>query len=147
MNIGEAAQATGISAKMIRHYESIGVLPRPCRGTSGYRRYATQDLQRLHFIRNARDAGLSTEQIKRLLSLWLERNRSAREVKGLVADHLGAIEQRIEGLVRIRNSLAHLVAHCAGEARPECPILDHLAQTAGPVIASPKSRSAPDRQR
>lgn len=131
MNIGAAAAASGVSAKMIRHYESLGVLPRSPRSLAGYRRYETSDVMRLRFVRNARDAGFSTTDIKRLLSLWHDRNRSARAVKELVAEHLHDIDARIRGLHAVHAALTHLHAHCRGDERPECPILDALATSSG----------------
>ena len=128
MNIGQAAAASGVSAKMIRHYESIGVLPPPPRSLSGYRRYGEADVQRLSFIRRARAAGFGTAQIKALMSLWQDRQRPAREVKRLVQGHLAEIEERIAELTRIAAALSHLTARCHGDDRPECPILDSLSQ-------------------
>jgi MerR family transcriptional regulator, copper efflux regulator len=127
VNIGQAAEASGVSAKMIRHYESIGVIPAPPRSESGYRRYQASDIQRLSFIRRARAAGFSTPDIKTLISLWQDQQRPAREVKRLASAHLGDIEGRIEELKLIAGALSHLLAHCHGGDRPECPILESLA--------------------
>jgi MerR family copper efflux transcriptional regulator len=127
MNIGEAARASGVSAKMIRHYESIGLIPRASRSDAGYRRYQSADVQRLSFVRHARACGFSTAEIKRLLSLWQDERRSAREVKRLATQHLERIEAKLGELRLIAASLSHLVAHCHGDDRPECPILDSLA--------------------
>lgn len=140
MNIGEAAVASGVSAKMIRHYESLGVLPRPPRSLAGYRRYEVHDVMRLRFVRNARDAGFSTADIKRLVSLWQDRNRPARAVKELVTGHLHAIDERLRALRTVQAALAHLHAHCRGDERPECPILDALASATSETPSRPRAR-------
>jgi MerR family copper efflux transcriptional regulator len=127
MNIGEAARASGISARMIRHYESIGLLPDSMRSVSGYRRYGPADLQRLAFLRRARDVGFSSDEIAQLLSLWQDELRPSGDVKSLAATHLGRIRARIAELERIAGALTHLVEHCQGDDRPECPILEALA--------------------
>lgn len=127
MNIGQAARESGVSAKMIRHYESIGLIPRAPRSPSGYRRYAGADVMRLAFVRNARDAGLAMADIKRLLGLWQDQKRSSRDVHALVARHLHEIEVRIAGLRTVQDALAHLMSHCHGDDRPECPVLDAFA--------------------
>lgn len=127
MNIGELSKQSGISAKMIRHYESIGLIPRAPKTTSGYRRYEHADVMRLRFVRRSRDAGLSTANIKRLLSLWQDTRRSSREVKQLVREHVEEVDARIAGLVAIKEALEHLMAHCKGDERPECPIIDALS--------------------
>ena len=126
MNIGQAARASGVSAKMIRHYETIGLIPRAARSLAGYRHYGEADVQRLAFIRHARNVGFATGEIRELLSLWQNRRRSARDVKRLAAGHLAEIEARIAELRSISDTLAHLLAHCHGDARPECPIIDAL---------------------
>jgi len=131
MNIGQAAKQSGVSAKMIRHYESIGLIPRVPRGPSGYRRYEGADVMRLAFVRNARDAGLGMADIKRLLGLWQDQKRSSRDVRALVAKHLHEIEARIAGLRSVQEALTHLMAHCRGDDRPECPVLDAFEAKAG----------------
>lgn len=141
MNIGQAASASGISAKMIRHYEATGVVPRPPRSISGYRRYEGADVQRLQFVRSARDAGFGVAQIKQLVALWHDRNRSARAVKQLAATHLGEIEARVHALEAVRGALAHLVAHCHGEDRPDCPILATFAAAGRGGTKSKPTRS------
>jgi MerR family copper efflux transcriptional regulator len=112
---------------MIRHYESIGVIPRPPRSEAGYRRYGHADVQRLRLLHHARAVGFGTPEIKRLISLWEDTRRPAREVKRLAQAHLDEIEARIEELRLIAGALSHLVSHCRGDERPECPILDSLA--------------------
>lgn len=127
MNIGQAASASGVSAKMIRHYETTGLIPKAARAYSGYRRYDERDINILRFIRRARTAGFSTAQIKKLLSLWQDRQRPAREVKELASAHLSDLQARIAELQTIAHALTQLIAHCHGDERPQCPILDNLA--------------------
>ncbi len=127
MNIGQAANASGVSAKMIRHYEAIGLIPEASRSLAGYRHYQASDIHMLRFIRRARDAGFSTAQIKKLLSLWQDRQRPARDVKQLAAAHLTDLQTRIAELQMIAHALTQLVEHCNGGERPQCPILDNLA--------------------
>ncbi|MBV6449194.1 Cu(I)-responsive transcriptional regulator [Nitrosomonas sp.] len=127
MNIGQAASASGVSAKMIRHYETTGLIPKAARAYSGYRRYDERDIHTLRFIRRARTAGFSTAQIKKLLSLWQDRQRPAREVKELASAHLSDLQMRIAELQTIAHALTQLIAHCHGDERPQCPILDNLA--------------------
>lgn len=146
MNIGEAAAASGVSAKMIRHYESIGLIPRPPRSFSGYRRYDDSDVQRLRFIRRARDAGFDTGRIRELVGLWQDRRRPSRDVKRLAHAHVAEIHARIEELQRIAGALAHLVAHCHGDERPDCPILDSLVDDDGAMTEAPPA-ARPSRPR
>ena len=127
MQIGEASRLTGVSAKMIRHYETIGLVPSADRRSSNYRDYGHHDLHRLAFIRRARDLGFSIEEIRNLLRLWGDRSRSSAEVKQLTQAHIGALEAKIEALSEMRATLAHLAAACEGDARPDCPIIDRLA--------------------
>jgi Cu(I)-responsive transcriptional regulator len=128
MNIGEAARATGVSAKMIRHYESMGLFPEARRTDSGYRLYGETELASLRFIRHSRDLGFSLEQIRALLDLWQNRRRPSRQVKALAQAHLDEIDQKLRELQAMKATLAHLVHCCAGDDRPECPIIDSLAE-------------------
>jgi MerR family transcriptional regulator, copper efflux regulator len=127
MNIGEAAARSGVSAKMIRHYEAIGLLA-AARGANGYRVYAERDVQVLRFIRHARDLGFPLEDVRRLLALWQDRHRASAEVKRLALAHVAALESKAESLHRMAGSLRHLAAHCHGDHRPDCPILEDLAR-------------------
>lgn len=146
MNIGEAARASGISARMIRHYEAIGLLPGSARSDAGYRRYGPDDLERLAFVRRARDVGFSSDDIAQLLSLWRDDARPAREVKALAGGHLEHIRRQIAELERIAGALAHLVEHCHGDDRPSCPILDALgAEASAPPGGGPGRPSVPRR--
>ena len=128
MNIGEAARASGVSAKMIRHYESVGLLAAAPRTDAGYRQYSERDVHTLGFIRHARDLGFGIPQIGELLSLWQDRDRSSRQVKALAQAHIEALERKVQELQAMKTTLSHLVACCHGDDRPDCPILDGLAQ-------------------
>lgn len=127
MNIGQAARHTGLSAKMIRYYESIGLLKPALRSDSGYRLYQPEDLHSLAFIKRSRDLGFSLEEVARLLTLWQDRQRASADVKALANEHIADLNRRIDELVRLRDTLNELVAHCQGDDRPDCPILKDLA--------------------
>jgi len=127
-NIGQAAKASGISAKMIRHYEGVGLLPAASRTFSGYRTYNHQDVHMLRFIRHSRDLGFSIKQIADLLSLWCDKNRSSSKVKSLASEHIEMLDQKIKELNNMKSALSRLVSCCHGDERPDCPILDELAQ-------------------
>ncbi len=129
LNIGRAAQASGVSAKMIRHYESIGLLPAAGRTVAGYRIYRDNDIQMLRFIRRARDFGFSITEIGALVGLWQNRGRASADVKKLAARHVRQLDDRIRELQAMRDSIAHLAEHCHGDGRPDCPILDDLASS------------------
>jgi Cu(I)-responsive transcriptional regulator len=130
MNIGQAAKASGISAKMIRHYEEMGLLPAPQRTDAGYRQYAEPDVHTLRFIRHARDLGFSLHDIGELVGLWHNRERPSRLVKALAEAHIQALDQKAKELLAMKATLEHLVQGCHGDDRPECPILDNLASVA-----------------
>lgn len=127
MNIGAASAATGVSAKMIRHYESLGLLPEVPRTDSGYRQYDERTLHALRFIRRARDLGFGLDEIEQLLALWADRRRASAEVKALATRHVADLEARIQRMQAMQRTLRHLVHACHGDGRPDCPILDDLA--------------------
>ena len=126
MNIGQASNASGVSAKMIRYYESIDLIPPPARRESGYRRYERADIHRLAFIRRARDLGFSIDQIRALLRLWSDRHRSSAEVKTIALEHVAALKQRARELNEMADALKHLASACEGDSRPNCPIIKGL---------------------
>ena len=127
MNIGQAAKQTGLSAKMIRYYESIGLFSPTGRSANGYRHFDEEDLHRLAFIRRARDLGFSLEEVGKLLTLWQDRQRASADVKALAGTHIEALNRKIAELVGLRDTLQELVDSCHGDDRPECPILKDLA--------------------
>ena len=127
MNIGEVAKHSGVSAKMIRHYEEIGLIPKAVRTYSGYRTYAGNDVHTLRFIRQARSLGFSIKQIGQLLGLWRNQRRPSSKVKALAQEHMAELDARIAELQAMKRTLQALSAHCHGDDRPECPILDGLA--------------------
>jgi Cu(I)-responsive transcriptional regulator len=126
MNIGQAAAVSGVNAKMIRHYEGIGLIAPAERSESGYRLYSRSDLYVLSFIKRARKLGFSIKNIQRLLALWQDRRPSA-EVKKMALAHVAELETRITELQGMRDTLRHLADKCSGDARPTCPILESLA--------------------
>jgi MerR family copper efflux transcriptional regulator len=126
VNIGEAARRTGISAKMIRHYEAIGLLPTAKRTYSGYRLYGARELHTLRFVRHARALGFSIKQIGELVGLWQNRRRPSARVKELALAHVDELEARIREMRAMKATLAHLANVCQGDDRPDCPILEGL---------------------
>ena len=126
MNIGQAARASGVSERMIRHYEKIGLVPVPARRDSGYRDYGVDDVHRLRFIANARDLGFGTAEIATLLGLWGDRHRASSEVKALALRHADELERKARALDDMRRILLDLAGRCHGDDRPHCPILDKL---------------------
>lgn len=137
MNIGQAARLSGVSAKRIRHYESIGLLQPARRTGSNYRSYSERDVHVLRFVNRARELGFGIDQIRELLSLWTNRRRSSAAVRSLAARHLEDIGGRIAGLEEVATSLRELVRRCHGDDRPDCPILDALATRPSSPAASP----------
>ncbi|WP_010165220.1 Cu(I)-responsive transcriptional regulator [Sphingomonas sp. PAMC 26617] len=127
MNIGAASDASGVSQRMIRHYEKIGLVPAPPRRGS-YRDYADPDVHRLRFIANARDLGFPIEEIRTLLGLWSNRDRSSAEVKALADSRAAELGRKVRALENMRRSLTGLVQSCHGDDRPDCPIMDRLAE-------------------
>jgi len=139
MNIGQAATASGVSAKMIRHYEQVGLFPEPDRTDAGYRQYSEKEVHTLRFIRQARDLGFSIQQIGELVGLWQNRRRPSRQVKALAEAHIKELEQKTQDLLAMKATLEHLVQCCHGDDRPECQILDTLASE-NPALAVTKAR-------
>ena len=127
MNIGEAAKASGVSAKMIRHYEGVGLFPEAARTDSGYRQYTDKEVGTLRFIRQSRDLGFSIEQIRELLGLWQNRRRPSRQVKALAQAHIDELDEKLKELQAMKATLEHLVHRCHGDDRPDCPIIETLA--------------------
>jgi MerR family copper efflux transcriptional regulator len=132
-NIGDASASTGVSPKMIRHYEQIGLLPGVGRTFAGYRLYAEVDLHRLRFIKRARDLGFSIRQIESLLGLWDDRSRASAEVKALAREHARELGEKIAQMQAMQRTLDALAMRCHGDDRPDCPILDDLAE--GPAAS------------
>jgi len=126
-NIGDASASTGVSAKMIRHYESVGLIPRASRTFAGYRLYADSDLHRLRFIKRSRNLGFSMKQIETLLVLWSDKHRASSEVKKLAQAHAAELGAKILEMQAMQRTLLDLSKHCRGNQRPDCPILDDLA--------------------
>ena len=126
MKIGEASAASGVSQRMIRHYEKIGLMPAAPRRESGYRDYDERDLHTLRFIGRARDMGFPIEEIRQLLALWHDRDRSSADVKTLALTRARALKRKARELDEMRKSLEHLAARCHGDKRPDCPILGGL---------------------
>ncbi|MFO2463385.1 Cu(I)-responsive transcriptional regulator [Pseudomonas sp. 15FMM2] len=127
MNIGQAALQSGLSAKMIRYYESINLLKPALRSDSGYRLYGADDLHTLAFIKRSRDLGFSLEEVGKLLQLWQDRQRASADVKALARQHVDELNQKIRELGQLRDTLQELVEDCQGDHRPDCPILKELA--------------------
>lgn len=126
-NIGEAASLSGVTAKMIRHYESIGLIPEAARTFAGYRLYSDADIHRLRFIKRSRSLGFSIKQIEVLLALWSDRSRASAEVKQLAKQHADELGARIAEMQAMQRTLEDLARRCHGDQRPDCPILDDLS--------------------
>lgn len=127
MNIGDASKVSGISAKMIRHYESIGLIDTPPRTNAGYRVYSPADVHALHFVKRARNLGFSIDETRALLGLWRDQNRASAEVKALALKHVRDLEDKVAGLQEMARTLRHLAKSCHGDSRPDCPILADLS--------------------
>lgn len=128
MNIGEAAKISGVNAKLIRHYESIGIIPKASRSDGGYRVYSEADVNILSFVKRARGLGFSMKEIKKLVSLWRNKSRNSADVKSLALTHVKEMEQKIAELESMVRTLKHLAKCCQGDSRPDCPIIDSLAK-------------------
>jgi len=136
MNIGEAARLSGVSAKMVRHYESLGLLPQVQRSDSGYRQYNGAEVHTLRFIKRSRELGFSIAEIAELVSLWQNRRRASTNVRRIAQKHADELAQRINAMQAMQDTLAHLIACCHGDERPDCPILDDLSGAAAPCATS-----------
>lgn len=126
MNIGELAKTSGVNAKLIRHYESIGLIPKASRSFSGYRTYGDKDIHVLKFVKRSRNLGFPMKEIKKLIGLWRNKNRPSKEVKELALSHLKILEEKISELEEMACALRHLAQNCHGDHRPDCPILNNL---------------------
>lgn len=126
-NIGATAKASGVSAKMIRHYESIGLIGAALRTDAGYRLYNGRDVQVLQFIHRSRELGFSLEQIKTLLALWQDQQRASKDVRAMAKQHIAALDRKIADMQAMRRTLETLATQCHGDDRPDCPILDDLS--------------------
>ena len=143
LNIGDASKATGVSAKMIRHYEEVGLLASPRRTESGYRQYSAAEVHTLRFIRHARDLGFSIHTIGELVGLWQDRKRPSRQVKALAQAHIVELERKAQEILVMKATLEHLVHCCRGDERPDCPILENLAEEGRedvPTVAKARGR-------
>ena len=127
MNIGEAAAVSGVSAKMIRYYESVGLIVPAERSAAGYRRYGDADVQALRFLRRARSLGFSVAQMRELLALWRDAARASADVKRLALAHAAQLDDKAHAIAEMSRALRHLANRCEGDHRPQCPILDELA--------------------
>jgi MerR family copper efflux transcriptional regulator len=127
LNIGQAAEQSGVSAKMVRHYESLGLLGHVQRTDSGYRQYSPADVHVLRFIKRARNLGFSMAEIGELVGLWKDKRRASAKVKRIAQKHLDELNQRVAALQDMQQTLAHLIEGCSGNERPDCPILDTLS--------------------
>jgi MerR family gold-responsive transcriptional activator of gol and ges genes len=127
MNIGEAAKISGVNAKLIRHYESIGIIPKASRSDAGYRTYSEAEVHILSFVKRSRNLGFSMKEIKKLVSLWRNKSRASVEVKNLATKHIEEMELKILELQGMVKTLKHLSKTCHGDNRPDCPILNDLA--------------------
>lgn len=140
MNIGDAARASGVSAKMIRYYEETGLIAPAARMASGYRTYADRDVQTLRFVRRARDLGFSVEGIGELLALWRDRSRQSADVKRLATEQVAGLRRRIREMEAMAATLETLAACCAGDDRPDCPILRDMETSDAPATGAPRRR-------
>jgi len=140
VNVGEAARLSGVSAKMVRHYESLGLLPRVGRTDSGYRQYGEAEVHTLRFIKRARDLGFSMDEIGELVGLWQNRRRASASVRRIAQRHAAELGARIEAMQSMQRTLQSLIHCCHGDDRPDCPILDDLA-------GQPASAAAPAQPR
>ncbi|RHX92914.1 Cu(I)-responsive transcriptional regulator [Leptospira stimsonii] len=127
MNIGEVSKKSGVTAKQIRHYETIGLIPKARRGESGYRMYSSDDVHILQFVKRARSMGFALKEIKKLVGLWRNQSRASSDVKILALSHLKTLETKIAEMKEMADTLKDLASHCHGDHRPHCPILKSLS--------------------
>lgn len=137
MNIGQVSKSSGVSTKMIRYYEQIGLIPKAVRSDAGYRNYGSADAHSLRFIRRARDLGFSVEQISELLALWRDRERASSNVKTVALAHVARLKTKLAELQAMAQTLEHLADHCHGNDRPDCPIIEDLAERTVASVAAP----------
>lgn len=130
MNIGEASRQSGLPAKTIRYYEGTGLIAPPARAENGYRHYTETDVHKLRFVRHARGLGFSVDECSQLLSLYDDKERQSADVKAIAQQHLTDIEEKIQELEKLQSTLHHLINHCHGDGRPDCPILEGIAEGA-----------------
>lgn len=140
MNIGEASKASGVSSKMIRYYEQISLINPPHRTESSYRTYGGNDVHTLQFIRRARDLGFSVEQMRTLLALWQDRSRASADVKAVALEHVAELERKAAAIHAMMKTLKYLASHCHGDDRPECPIIDEIANASAKEIPEINAR-------
>ena len=145
MNIGQAAKLSGVSTKMIRYYEQIGLIPQAIRSDAGYRHYSSSDMHTIRYIRRARDLGFSVEQIAELLVLWRDRDRASADVKAMALSHVAGLKAKIAELQAMAQTLEHLAEHCHGNDRPDCPIIADLAEPTAVAVAAERPSQAPHR--
>jgi Cu(I)-responsive transcriptional regulator len=143
MNIGQAATAAGVTAKMIRHYEQLGLIPEAARTDSGYRQYTAREVAVLTFIRQSRSMGFSIRQIAQLLTLWADDQRQSREVKALAAQHIAELDRKMQEMAQMKAALERLATGCQGDQRADCPILDELSNHASANHAAAAVKAAP----
>lgn len=144
MNIGEAGKLSGVSAKMIRYYEQIGLIPKANRSDAGYRHYSLLDVDNLRFIRRARDLGFTVEQINGLLLLWRDGGRASADVKTMALSHLTGLKLKIAELQAMAQTLEQLSSHCQGNDHPDCPIIEGLVESSGVSVTGQQGpRKAP----
>jgi Cu(I)-responsive transcriptional regulator len=143
MNIGQAATAAGVTAKMIRHYEQLGLIPEAARTDSGYRQYTAREVAVLTFIRQSRSMGFSIRQIAQLLTLWADDQRQSREVKALAAQHIAELDRKMQEMAQMKAALERLATGCHGDQRADCPILDELSNHASAAHATPAAAARP----
>lgn len=141
MNIGQAAQTAGVTPKMVRHYESLGLLPKVRRTEAGYRVYGDSEVHTLRFIKRARDLGFSIAEIAELVKLWQDRRRPSASVKKVASAHLGELDRKIKEMESMRKTLAHLIRECQGDERPDCPVLEDLESFAPAELSAKRGAS------